>query len=124
MQAELSALGHLQATVAYFLMADNRRRMPSSAYLRAELTEAHQAHQGYPPGAALLCCLLCCTALACDPCLCIIESPLEAVAEWQVSGDLTDACKRRHSLPCLLQPSEGAMTAVAVGDKEACSLQA
>ena len=48
-------LGSMQATVAYFLMADNRRRMPSSAYLRAELTEAHQAHQGYPPGAALLC---------------------------------------------------------------------
>ena len=40
----------MQATVAYYLMADNRRRMDSSAYLRAELTEAHQAHTGYPPG--------------------------------------------------------------------------
>ncbi|CAL5229165.1 g12440 [Coccomyxa viridis] len=39
-----------KATVAYYLMADNRRRMDSSAYLRAELTEAHQAHTGYPPG--------------------------------------------------------------------------
>ena len=57
----------MQATVAYFLMADNLRRMPSSAYLRAELTEAHQAHQGYPPGAPLLCCSLCSTARACDP---------------------------------------------------------
>lgn len=50
----------VQATVAYFLMADNRRRMPSSAYLRAELTEAHQGHQGYPPGAPLF--LLCSSA--------------------------------------------------------------
>ena len=40
--------------MAYYLMADNRRRMPSSAYLRAELTEAHQAHQGYPPGAPMV----------------------------------------------------------------------
>ena len=71
MQAGPSTLGRMQATVAYFLMADNRRRMPSSAYLRAELTEAHQAHQSYPPGAALLCCSPCCTALARGPSLCV-----------------------------------------------------
>ncbi len=29
-----------QASVAYYLMADNRRRMPSSAYLKEEMTEA------------------------------------------------------------------------------------
>lgn len=29
----------VQASVAYYLMSDNRRRMPSSAYLRAEMTE-------------------------------------------------------------------------------------
>ena len=93
----------MQATVAYFLMADNRRRMPSSAYLRAELTEAHQAHQGYPPGAAPLCCPLCCSALACDPCFRIMGGPLEAAAQWHVNGGPGDASERRRSLPCLLQ---------------------
>jgi hypothetical protein len=36
--------------VAYYLMSDNRRRMPSSAYLRAELTEAHTPPHAYPSG--------------------------------------------------------------------------
>jgi len=40
-----------QATVAYYLMQDNRRRMPSSAYLRAELSEASDAAHSYPSGA-------------------------------------------------------------------------
>lgn len=33
----------VQATVAYYLMADNRRRMPSSAYLKEEMTEGGDA---------------------------------------------------------------------------------
>ena len=40
----------LQASVAYYLMADNRRRMPSSAYLNEEMTEATDAHTQYPSG--------------------------------------------------------------------------
>ncbi len=40
-----------QASVAYYLMSDNRRRMPSDAYLRAELTEAHDPRHAYPSGA-------------------------------------------------------------------------
>jgi hypothetical protein len=40
----------LQASVAYYLMADNRRRMPSSAYLREEMTEATDAALQYPSG--------------------------------------------------------------------------
>ena len=40
----------LQASVAYYLMADNRRRMPSSAYLKEEMTEATDAHMQYPSG--------------------------------------------------------------------------
>lgn len=43
--------GAMQATVAYYLMQDNRRRMPSSAYLRAELSEASDAAHSYPSGA-------------------------------------------------------------------------
>ncbi len=43
----------LQATVAYYLMSDNRRRMPSSAYLRSAFTEAHHQPQGYPSGGVL-----------------------------------------------------------------------
>lgn len=43
--------GARQATVAYYLMQDNRRRMPSSAYLRAELSEASDAAHSYPSGA-------------------------------------------------------------------------
>eukprot|EP00884_Botryococcus_braunii_P009517 jgi/Botrbrau1/18567/Bobra.0367s0013.1 len=39
-----------KATVTYYLMADNRRRMPSSAYLRAELTEANDVKMSYPLG--------------------------------------------------------------------------
>ena len=39
-----------QATVAYFLMADSRRRMPSSAYLKEEMTEATDVHLQYPSG--------------------------------------------------------------------------
>ena len=50
LEPTVNRLHGTQATVAYYLMADNRRRMDSSAYLRAELTEAHQAHTGYPPG--------------------------------------------------------------------------
>lgn len=42
-----------QATVTYYLMADNRRRMPSSAYLRAELTEANDVNMSYPLGEPL-----------------------------------------------------------------------
>ena len=37
--------------MAYYLMQDNRRRMPSSAYLRAELSEASDAAHSYPSGA-------------------------------------------------------------------------
>ena len=37
-----------KATVAYHLLADNRRRMPSSAYLKEEMTEG-----GPPPNAAM-----------------------------------------------------------------------
>ncbi|GAB4817310.1 hypothetical protein N2152v2_004356 [Parachlorella kessleri] len=35
----------LRATVTYYLMADNRRRMPSSAYLKEEMTEAGEMQQ-------------------------------------------------------------------------------
>ncbi|BDA43258.1 Serine/threonine protein kinase OSK3 [Coccomyxa sp. Obi] len=44
----IKARAQNKATVAYYLMSDNRRRMPSSAYLRAALTEAHHQPQGYP----------------------------------------------------------------------------
>ena len=44
----------VQATVAYHLIADNKRRMPSSAYLKAEMTEAKDAAQQlYPSGKPL-----------------------------------------------------------------------
>ncbi|KAK9803721.1 hypothetical protein WJX73_006602 [Symbiochloris irregularis] len=46
--ASLRRRQHNKATVAYYLIADNRR--PSSSYLRAELTEAHDAHHQYPSG--------------------------------------------------------------------------
>ena len=36
--------------MAYFLMADSRRRMPSSAYLKEEMTEATDVHLQYPSG--------------------------------------------------------------------------
>lgn len=40
-----------KATVAYHLMADNRRRMPSSAYLKEEMTEAGEmAASAHPSG--------------------------------------------------------------------------
>ena len=42
--------------MAYYLMSDNRRRMPSDAYLRAELTEAHDPRHAFPSGAAGLLC--------------------------------------------------------------------
>ena len=126
LQAEPSALGGMQATVAYFLMADNRRRMPSSAYLRAELTEAHQAHQGYPPGAPLLCCPLCCAALACVPCLCIVDSPPEAMAQWQVSRGLSDACMQKAQLVMSIATTrrQNDSHSCMSGDRGVCSLQA
>ena len=40
----------MQATVAYYLIADNKRKMPSSAYLQAEMTEAHSGQAMYPSG--------------------------------------------------------------------------
>ncbi|PSC70383.1 SNF1-related kinase catalytic subunit alpha KIN10 [Micractinium conductrix] len=39
-----------KASVAYYLMADNRRRMPSSAYLKEEMTEATDVSLQYPSG--------------------------------------------------------------------------
>ncbi|KAL4448458.1 hypothetical protein ABPG75_005677 [Micractinium tetrahymenae] len=39
-----------KASVAYYLMADNRRRMPSSAYLKEEMTEATDVNLQYPSG--------------------------------------------------------------------------
>ena len=38
-------------------MADNRRRMPSSAYLKEEMTEAGDVALAYPSGAWALCAL-------------------------------------------------------------------
>lgn len=40
----------VQASVAYYLMSDNRRRMPSSAYLRADMTEAGDVTSMRHPG--------------------------------------------------------------------------
>ncbi|KAL3150535.1 Serine/threonine-protein kinase SIK1 [Trebouxia sp. C0010 RCD-2024] len=39
-----------KASVAYYLMSDNRRRMPSSAYLRADMTEAGDVTSSRHPG--------------------------------------------------------------------------
>ena len=36
--------------MAYYLIADNKRKMPSSAYLQAEMTEAHGGQAMYPSG--------------------------------------------------------------------------
>ena len=36
--------------MAYYLIADNKRKMPSSAYLQAEMTEAHGSQAMYPSG--------------------------------------------------------------------------
>jgi hypothetical protein len=36
--------------VAYYLLADNRRRMPSSAYLNEVMTEVTDANMQYPSG--------------------------------------------------------------------------
>ena len=44
----------LQASVAYYLVSDNRRRMPSSAYLRAEMTEAWDNMMQHNAGGAAL----------------------------------------------------------------------
>ena len=40
--------------MAYYLIADNKRRMPSSAYLQAEMTEAMGAQNMYPAGDPLI----------------------------------------------------------------------
>lgn len=39
-----------KATIAYHLVADNRRRMPSSAYLKEEMTEAGEVAMAHPSG--------------------------------------------------------------------------
>ena len=52
----------LQASVAYYLMSDNRRRMPSSAYLRADMTEAGDVTSSRHPGKHA--CYCCCSAVA------------------------------------------------------------
>ncbi|KAL4438213.1 hypothetical protein ABPG77_010574 [Micractinium sp. CCAP 211/92] len=46
----LKARQQNKASVAYYLMADNRRRMPSSAYLKEEMTEATDVNLQYPSG--------------------------------------------------------------------------
>ena len=46
----------VQASVAYYLMSDNRRRMPSSAYLRAEMTEASDVTSSRHSGKEAPCC--------------------------------------------------------------------
>lgn len=61
--------GIVQASVAYYLMADNRRRMPSSAYLKEEMTEATDPGlAAFPSGAPSWCrasCLHCLVWLGC-----------------------------------------------------------
>lgn len=48
--------------MAYYLLADNRRRMPSSAYLNEVMTEVTDANMQYPSGtgqrysSTVLCC--------------------------------------------------------------------
>ena len=63
----------VQATVAYYLIADKKRRMPSSAYLRAELTEAHDAQHQYPSGGLLPGSLMLSELLACLQCFCAVS---------------------------------------------------
>ena len=41
-----------KATVTYYLLCDNRRRLPSSGYLRSELSEGVPPQQLPPPGSA------------------------------------------------------------------------
>ena len=40
----------LQATIAYYLVLDNKKRINTDSYLRDELTEAHDADHQYPSG--------------------------------------------------------------------------
>ncbi len=40
----------LQATVAYHLVPDNKKRINTDSYLKDELTEAHDAQNQYPSG--------------------------------------------------------------------------
>ena len=50
-------VGAMQASVTYYLLSDNRRRMPSSAYLRAEMSEGpsnrHAGKQHFVHSASL-----------------------------------------------------------------------
>ncbi|KAL4857741.1 SNF1-related protein kinase catalytic subunit alpha [Chlorella vulgaris] len=46
----LKARQQNKASVAYYLLADNRRRMPSSAYLNEVMTEVTDANMQYPSG--------------------------------------------------------------------------
>ena len=39
-----------QATIAYYLVLDNKKRINTDSYLRDELTEAHDADHQYPSG--------------------------------------------------------------------------
>ena len=57
-----------QASVAYYLMADNRRRMPSSAYLKEEMTEANRRVAAVPLGCVAA--PLALVPLAAPPCAC------------------------------------------------------
>lgn len=72
----------LQASVAYYLMSDNRRRMPSSAYLRADMTEAGDVTSTRHPGKHA--CYCCCSAVAAACYGCSIA--------MQNSGGLPQSC--------------------------------
>lgn len=42
-----------KATVSYYLLLDNRRKLTTDAYLREELSEANDAKMQHPSGAAM-----------------------------------------------------------------------
>lgn len=95
----------MQATVAYYLIADRRRRMPSSSYLRAELTEAHDASHQYPQGVLLCLCVLFCFHPSCSHQAIRWPAPCAAAAWVRVRGACTDFYATMAFLSSLGLPS-------------------
>jgi hypothetical protein len=55
----LKARAQNRATVTYYLLLDNKRRLPTNSYLSAELTEVSTAHFQHPQGEGLSGCWGC-----------------------------------------------------------------
>lgn len=100
-----------EATVTYWLLLDNRRRMPSSGYLAHELSEAvAAASAGYLGSTGMLCTAMLVLGVCVYLCGVGGVDDVSMARLWQQRVQGMQAAQVRGAVPCLL--FEGVVTPV------------